>query len=105
MSDTKHTPGPWEAEPHRLDKGRWVICSSASESPAGLVRIAESEAYDHPQYCEEGAANARLIAAAPDLLAACELVYHAHCTSGIPQRTKDEALRKCWEALTKARES
>ena len=59
MSDTtkaKHTPGPWEADALGSIRsvGGWFVAEALH---------AESEA--------KGQANARLIAAAPDLLRAC----------------------------------
>jgi len=66
---TKHTRGPWHAV------GRWVehekddvadICNCDPES-MGQGHLGRSDA--------EMAANARLIAAAPDLLKACEAIW------------------------------
>lgn len=60
-----HTPGPWAAKDWRvcagLGKGQRisVICDTAANNKS---RTPENEA------------NARLIAAAPDLLAACRMV-------------------------------
>jgi hypothetical protein len=60
--ETKHTPGPW-----LVTKDRWgALCVNnhdafASEFPVAAVNGAGDE---------EKAANARLIAAAPDLIAA-----------------------------------
>ena len=67
MSDAKHTPGPWE----------WDGSNSVS---AGDVAIANLEGdpefwgtgYTAPGFLQ-AEANGLLIAAAPDLLAACEL--------------------------------
>lgn len=56
MSETAHTPGPWEA-PGR-DGDEWVICTHKSKGKRRTVAHAYSE---H---------DARLIAAAPDMLEA-----------------------------------
>ncbi len=59
MSAAKHTPGPWEAQMpsrHKIS----VVTPDERELYIGCVPLAEAEA------------NARLIAAAPELLAACE---------------------------------
>lgn len=64
MSTTKHTPGPWRvstANPLQVntDKG------------GDSVGVAESQKYNAPNtFCDpnEAEANAKLIAAAPDLL-------------------------------------
>jgi hypothetical protein len=54
---SSHTPGPWV-----VDTDIWVVEDSA-HNPGQVASIS-----DRP----ERRANARLIAAAPDLLAACE---------------------------------
>jgi hypothetical protein len=58
----KHTPGPWEVWPHGKDR---QICIGHLESHSNLVRAI-------CQVDMDDVANARLIAAAPDLLAAAE---------------------------------
>lgn len=89
--ETKHTPGPWDVEidgtcsaawPHITAPSRPLECPIA-ELPALYVLKEEfnhrAETYqENPDIFEkaeifsENVANARLIAAAPDLLAACE---------------------------------
>lgn len=61
---SEHTPGPWRIEPHtQVDKCFY----------AGPARL------DYDDVChEEQDANAALIAAAPDLLAACLAVAAEH---------------------------
>lgn len=80
MSDAKHTPGPWEVDEHdqiivggeTTYGGRFVVCRMGN--------------LENPQI----AADARLIAAAPDLLKACEeMLYHASLGP-------DEAGRQEW---------
>lgn len=64
---SKHTPGPWEVGQQRRFEEltpRWII-RPEGEFPHGLW-IADGGWIGH----EETEANARLIAAAPDLLAA-----------------------------------
>ncbi len=62
MSTAKHTPGPWEiVPPSREHPSRAMVCARLG------VTI-----YDVP-LCLETRANARLIAAAPDLLAKCKI--------------------------------
>lgn len=66
---TKHTPGPWTAD---LDGYDYEICQ-------GPLLIAELGSWPGSQGAEQ-IANARLIAAAPDLLEAlkaCEALIHA----------------------------
>ena len=74
---TKHTPGPWTAE-------RMLIPSTVKDRRCGFVVNGPDVDEDFPvRVCdlrvprgidgfEEGQANAALIAAAPDLLAACK---------------------------------
>ena len=71
MLEVKHTPGPWEAIEHPKD---WIIkqrVKTASELrfPALIARA-------------ERTANARLIAAAPDLLEALHRVNHTLSVHG-----------------------
>ena len=61
---SKHTPGPWSQ-----DKGRCSNCVYA-ESKSGFP-VAKAMRYS-PVFDKEYLANARLIAAAPDLLEACK---------------------------------
>jgi len=79
MSEHKHTPGPWETHIHRGDWGMRGCIDIVAD--AGERRIATVE-FTTP-YCLNASrrdrenygvaiADARLIAAAPDLLAACE---------------------------------
>ena len=58
---TKHTPGPWITE--RCDNGMEIL-DMEQESVAGACN------FGNPYNAGETEANARLIAAAPDLLAA-----------------------------------
>jgi hypothetical protein len=60
---SKHTPGPWETDDHET---HWSIM-------AGDQHVADVRAFNSPVTTfAEGDANARLITAAPNLLAACE---------------------------------
>lgn len=58
MSDTKHTPGPWR--PVAIENKRISVISERNGLVCNLI------------YCKQE--NARLIAAAPELLEALELV-------------------------------
>lgn len=81
---TNHTPGPWENMEHSdvvMSQSGWVV---AQGGPIGGSRPPDNEAF----------ANARLIAAAPDLLEACKATlnemrqmhehHHPHCSNGCP---------------------
>lgn len=76
---SKHTPGPWKAVQHGEDwwsvlKGAWDISQNGASEP-GVVACAKYSAMTP----EENEANARLIAAAPEMLEALRLVrMHGH---------------------------
>lgn len=63
MSEHKHTPGPWEIENHQGKRGSWIghVTAEGALRCAALV-LGETD--------EVANANARLIAAAPQLLEA-----------------------------------
>lgn len=67
----KHTPGPWSVKKHfsewLIGNGRYLIAETAG-SPAYLGRAS----------AERDAANARLLAAAPELLEALNAVEGAY---------------------------
>ena len=62
MKDTKHTPGPWEQR--RKLSGRLSIYGSVEGGPVATI-----EELNNTGGTPSDNANARLIAAAPDLLA------------------------------------
>ena len=62
-----HTPGPWRIEGTRDSDEFWVV---KNEGPVCEI----SQTFGYPDADE---ANARLIAAAPDLLAALTRLHHA----------------------------
>jgi hypothetical protein len=67
-----HTPGPWMVEPHADDDEVVYVCANYTVRD-GVTRatwIAECDLQDGN--LPENHANARLIAAAPDLLKACK---------------------------------
>jgi len=98
MENMKHTPGPW-----RLNAGNETEIMSARRNVARAhcgamtgIRVDEAEA------------NARLIAAAPDLLAACEAllqsVAYAIAAQDAPaQSTMRANLANALAAIAKAK--
>jgi len=66
-----HTPGPWELG----EDGVW-LGSVYSEDGLRIALVYGEWDIDEPRPREEGEANARLIAAAPELLKALELLLH-----------------------------
>ena len=79
MADTKHTPGPWgpRSLPDMVGTENMLI---ASVYPMHG---------DAPEECE---ANALLIAAAPDMLAALQALEECYCEAGTAL-TRDERHR------------
>src|SRR4051812_13043639 len=78
MSDTKHTPGPWS----------FRECDSVVMIEAGSDSIAATNSKTYWQRFDDAdVANARLIAAAPDLLAA--LKSAERWLGGILSETED----------------
>jgi len=73
MTNTKHTPGPWEVKKELTGLGNveFLITDGLDDTPDGADTIA------HVIFSNEAQANARLIAAAPDLLEACIGALHA----------------------------
>lgn len=71
MSDTKHTPGPWEVKygVSQSDFG-FVV-----HEPTGGIVCGHVD-YTMGDCVELHKANARLIAAAPELLEACKKAVH-----------------------------
>ena len=63
---TQHTPGPWHVEQPFGEPGTYVAVTFPGFSPGLVCRLIDQAR------TPEGIANARLIAAAPDLLAALE---------------------------------
>jgi hypothetical protein len=74
-----HTPGPWRAfwhtENERLALGSWRLARN-DDHPVPLYRVRRNN--------PTAEANARLIAAAPDMLAALKEVYRCKCIPSGP---------------------
>ena len=86
---TTHTPGPWTIRTDsRTDIDRTVFAHTPiHNNPVAIARVYGEGVMASPD--AEKIANARLIAAAPDLLAAC-------------QRALDSSVRINWERLREA---
>ena len=98
MTDGKHTPGPWTSYPCNLERYSRVITANGA-----MVQIAMTkEVYgDRRTYepGEETTANARLIAAAPDLLEAAKLVIAWY------EAENDHKGTDFWQRVAMCRES
>lgn len=99
MNDTKHTPGPWWFAQHdeygRYDIGQGdaVIARTCAPADSGPGEAAITD-YMH----EHQRSNARLIAAAPDLLTALRAIDHAW-TSDMPSGPQNPIMVKKWRQL------
>lgn len=83
MADQKHTPGPWTARNLQAETYKSSACRELGRQK-GFYICGPKDASDFvadvffsSHDLGEAEANARLIAAAPDLLEACELMYAA----------------------------
>lgn len=86
MSAANHTPGPWHADggaAHILGQSSRAIRTHCANYPT----VAYVAGYDD----ENGEANARLIAAAPDLLAALKALDDCYCQVN-DSLTRDERI-------------
>lgn len=77
----KHTPGPWKLSENR---------DYAIESVHGDFLIGHYEVTEDNE--SQDLANARLIAAAPDLLAALDEIFHDYEIRGMPEELNNRAL-------------
>lgn len=91
----KHTPGPWKVWHGGGPNDGYFTIGSDMEHRGGIVAEYTVPA---PRPDGEVQANARLIAAAPDLLAACQGLLSPTCTI----YGRDVDLRAIAEAVAKA---
>jgi hypothetical protein len=69
---SKHTPGPWTVDEEILHEGKLHVAGRSATVEAGDKGICKLIRHSQSTHDPVSEANARLIAAAPDLLAACE---------------------------------
>ena len=79
---TKHTEGPWQVRPKQPLSDGFIDYEVWAEKTHALICVPTGGAY---RELSERESNARLIAAAPELLAACKalvsvLATHADCS-------------------------
>lgn len=86
----KHTPGPWTVRCSSKGYPYQIEAPNGSRGPGGITCVTRRAAISFPT-STEGQANARLIAAAPDLLEALEAAFEMH----VSQHPK-------WEAIARA---
>jgi hypothetical protein len=97
---TEHTPGPWTQPETKRTHNRWFV-----EGGGRLVAAASGPQFAIP--ADEADANARLIAAAPDLLWFTQQLFNAVDTGMLTldspaDETLATVLRKGREARAKA---
>lgn len=89
----KHTPGPWRTA-GRMTNGAALIRGSEATSEVAVVLQNDT------RYSVES--NARLIAAAPDLLQSCRGMLHALETDCRDTAKWDELMTEALAAIAKA---
>ena len=77
---SKHTPGPWEYLTETTYAGDYPYSVGHKVKMGNELLTVSSHAYGADEFFEKAAANARLIAAAPELYEACkEFVRKCEC--------------------------
>ena len=92
----RHTPGPWEAV---IQPGCHAVIASLSGGPKAVAIIGNNTPDDGNEPMRF--ANARLIAAAPELLEALREIFHDVKQGAIPN-DDDEWWKKASTAIAKA---
>lgn len=95
MKEFKGTPGPWVAS--KTDRSIGPVSRDDDQSYGMILPVAWVEFYVEPG-CHQ--ANANLIAAAPDLLAALQLIISYHDDGNCELHSEDVALARA--AISKA---
>lgn len=92
---SEHTPGPWMACVGNGSGSFWIVHHKTDTEDGGYFGRVEA-LHSTEEARETARANAKLIGAAPDLLAACELVVK--CYKGTASHEQVPA----WEAVNAA---
>ena len=99
---TQHTPGPWTAVPC-IREGYWI---AVNKQPFSVVATLDEEGRYGAIEGDNAEANARLIAAAPDLLAVVEEAIERYGKPGGPWNVPTDPggwMDRAKAAVTKAR--
>ena len=106
---SKHTPGPWVLKETKHDIVISDWCVVAGDDRIGLFPYKRIYSDDRSQsglvICHERMANAKLIAAAPELLEALQALYDYNphnCPSCEPTNEELELWEKAKAAINKA---
>ena len=93
----QHTPGPWTAIV-KLNNGHWRVVKRWYGKPEPVAAIRSSSTVGRES------ANAALIAAAPDLLAALQMFLEQYGSDGTdPDRESRPEIKAARAAIRKAR--
>jgi len=102
MNESKHTPGPWQVTDEDV-RGNDIYYRIEAEG-FGMVALVDATPVDDDSL----RANARLIAAAPDLLDACKIALQAinECDMevGLFNVTEQEITDKLYAAIAQAKD-
>ena len=93
----KHTQGPWGVTEHpnkRAFEGNLIVCPDDKDMVVCTIWTCDDE--------KETKANARLIAAAPELLEACKAVWSAIIDGDEHEHTAEQAHNLLIKAIAKA---
>lgn len=109
----KPTPGPWTYAARTTRRG-WTSEFSINGPDwrnMAIVYVQDDDRHGDEPILGSGEANARLMAAAPDLLAACERLYRhaialwmgANPTLALAEIENDEVIKAAYAAIAKAK--
>jgi hypothetical protein len=103
MTEAKHTPGPWHSEPD----GMGDITIASSRDPLAIAAVVNGSFMAMGGHAEEFEANARLITAAPDMLAALQALAAkfdpaALVEKDLPHSDLADEMRAAFAAISKA---
>lgn len=102
--EISHAPGPWAFMEGRRDMQQSCRVHKAADKDFAIALV-NCDWFDEKQRAED-VANARLIAASPDLYAACDKLLDAAARGcPEPERMLNEAIELAKDAIAKARYS
>lgn len=99
MAEPKHTPGPWAFHSWTASGKQFGI--ETADHRHGIASIRPNDTASSLLSMEQHEANARLIAAAPDLLAACQAVME-FLSNGTPVHPGALVQAEVFNAIAKA---
>lgn len=101
---SKHTPGPWAANPSNAERySQYVAPKDLKSWPYDVVAYIPEAYGDKCTFPGAHMANARLIAAAPDLLHALQAMTDAFLdTEGTHGQHEHAAMGKAYAAIARA---